>query len=59
LYYKAKKKVFRSADVRSAYFTVGVEKGEEGGNIICFLTHHGKYIFNGLPQRKGTYRKRL
>ena len=41
---------FLSADLTGAYFCHPLQEGPNGGDLTCFLTHKGKYIFKVLPQ---------
>ena len=41
---------FLSADLTGAYFCYPLQEGPKGGDLTCFLTHRGKYIFKVLPQ---------
>ena len=41
---------FLSADITGAYFCYPLQEGPQGGDLTCFLTHRGKYVFKVLPQ---------
>ena len=41
---------FLSADITGAYFCYPLQEGPQGGDLTCFLTHRGKYVFTVLPQ---------
>ena len=40
---------FISADLTGAYFCYPLAEGPSGGDLTCFLTHRGKYVFSVLP----------
>ena len=41
---------FLSADITGSYFCYPLQEGPQGGDLTCFLTHKGKYVFTVLPQ---------
>ena len=47
---------FLSADITGAYFCYPLQEGPQGGDLTCFLTHRGKYVFRFSRKGAGSPR---